>query len=93
MTRDRTAVAEAIRARLAELDPTQAELARRSRLAPMTVRELPGNTIQRRGKERYHRLGDCRPVPAQRALAETGKRPGPVALADKMAAPARRAGS
>jgi transcriptional regulator with XRE-family HTH domain len=48
MARDWAAVAEAIRSRLAELDMTQAELIQRSRLAPMTIRELLHNTAQRR---------------------------------------------
>jgi hypothetical protein len=37
-----------MRARLAELDMTQAELVARSRLAPMTIRELLFNTAQRK---------------------------------------------
>jgi transcriptional regulator with XRE-family HTH domain len=48
MARDWAAVAEAIKSRLAELDMTQAELIQRSRLAPMTIRELLYNTAQRR---------------------------------------------
>ncbi|SRR6266568_193532 len=48
MARDWVAVAEAMKGRLAELDMTQAELVQRSRLAPMTIRELVHNTAQRR---------------------------------------------
>lgn len=48
MVRDWAAVAEAMKSRLAELDMTQAELIQRSRLAPMTIRELLYNTAQRR---------------------------------------------
>ena len=48
MARDWAAVAEAMKARLAELDMTQAELVQRSRLAPMTIRELLYNSAQRR---------------------------------------------
>ncbi len=48
MARDWAAVAEAMKSRLAELDMTQAELIQRSRLAPMTIRELLYNTAQRR---------------------------------------------
>jgi transcriptional regulator with XRE-family HTH domain len=48
MARDWAAVAEAMKSRLAELDMTQAELIQRSRLAPMTIRELLFNTAQRR---------------------------------------------
>lgn len=48
MVRDWTAVAAAMKSRLAELDMTQAELIQRSRLAPMTIRELLFNTAQRR---------------------------------------------
>lgn len=48
MARNWAAVAEAMRSRLAELDMTQAELIQRSRLAPMTIRELLYNTAQRR---------------------------------------------
>jgi hypothetical protein len=48
MARDWAAVAQAMKARLAELDMTQAELIQRSRLAPMTIRELLFNTAQRR---------------------------------------------
>lgn len=48
MARDWAAVAEAIKSRLGELDMTQAELIQRSRLAPMTIRELLYNTAQRR---------------------------------------------
>ncbi len=44
MARDWVAVAEAMKGRLAELDMTQAELVQRSRLAPMTIRELVHNT-------------------------------------------------
>jgi hypothetical protein len=48
MARDWPAVADAMKSRLAELDMTQAELIQRSRLAPMTIRELLFNTAQRR---------------------------------------------
>jgi transcriptional regulator with XRE-family HTH domain len=48
MARDWATVAEAMKSRLAELDMTQAELIQRSRLAPMTIRELLFNTAQRR---------------------------------------------
>ena len=48
MVRDWAAVAQAMKSRLAELGITQAELIRRSRLAPMTIRELLFNTAQRR---------------------------------------------
>jgi hypothetical protein len=48
MARDWAAVAGAMKSRLAELDMTQAELIQRSRLAPMTIRELLFNTAQRR---------------------------------------------
>lgn len=48
MARDWAAVAQAMKTRLAELDMTQAELIQRSRLAPMTIRELLFNTAERR---------------------------------------------
>jgi hypothetical protein len=48
VARDWAAVAEAMKGRLAELDMTQAELIQRSRLAPMTIRELLFNAAQRR---------------------------------------------
>jgi hypothetical protein len=48
MARDWAAVAQAMKSRLADLDMTQAELIQRSRLAPMTIRELLFNTAQRR---------------------------------------------
>jgi hypothetical protein len=48
MARDWGAVAEAMKSRLTELDMTQAELIQRSRLAPMTIRELLFNSAQRR---------------------------------------------
>ena len=48
MARDWAAVADAMKSRHAELDMTQAELIQRSRLAPMTIRELLYNTAQRR---------------------------------------------
>ena len=51
MARDWAAVSEAMKSRLAELDMTQAELIQRSRLAPMTIRELLYNTAQRRRSE------------------------------------------
>lgn len=52
MARDWDAVAEAMRARITELDITQAELVQRSRLAPMTIRELLFNTAPRRRSDR-----------------------------------------
>jgi transcriptional regulator with XRE-family HTH domain len=48
MARDWGAVAEALKARLAELDMTQAELVHRSGLAPMTIREVLFNKAERR---------------------------------------------
>ncbi len=48
MARDWAAVADAMKARLAELDMTQAELVQRSGLAPMTIREVLFNTAERR---------------------------------------------
>ena len=48
MARDWAAVANAMKARLADLDMTQADLVQRSRLAPMTIRELLYNSTQRR---------------------------------------------
>ena len=48
MARDWAAVAAAMKARLADLDMTQADLVQRSRLAPMTIRELLYNSAQRR---------------------------------------------
>jgi hypothetical protein len=48
MARDWAAVAQAMKSRLDELDMTQAELIQRSRLAPMTIRELLFNAAQRR---------------------------------------------
>ncbi len=48
MVRDWAAVADAMKARLAELDMTQAELVQRSGLAPMTIREVLFNTAERR---------------------------------------------
>jgi transcriptional regulator with XRE-family HTH domain len=48
MARDWAAVANAMKARLAELDMTQAELVQRTGLAPMTVREVLFNTTERR---------------------------------------------
>jgi transcriptional regulator with XRE-family HTH domain len=48
MARDWAAVADAMKARLADLDMTQADLVQRSRLAPMTIRELLYNSAQRR---------------------------------------------
>jgi transcriptional regulator with XRE-family HTH domain len=48
MSRDWAAVAAAMKARLAELDMTQAELVQRSGLAPMTIREVLHNTAERR---------------------------------------------
>ncbi len=52
MARDWAAVADAMKARLADLDMTQAELVQRSRLAPMTIRELLYNSAQRRRSDR-----------------------------------------
>ena len=48
MARDWAAVADAMKARLADLDITQADLVQRSHLAPMTIRELLYNSAQRR---------------------------------------------
>lgn len=48
MARQWAAVAKAMQARLAQLDMTQADLVQRSRLAPMTIRELLYNQEQRR---------------------------------------------
>jgi hypothetical protein len=48
MARDWTAVAEAMKTRLTDLDMTQAELIHRSRLAPTTIREMLFNTTERR---------------------------------------------
>ena len=48
MARDWAAVADAMKARLTDLDMTQADLVQRSRLAPMTIRELLYNSAQRR---------------------------------------------
>ena len=48
MARDWAAVADAMKARLADLDMTQADLVQRSRLAPMTIREMLYNSAQRR---------------------------------------------
>jgi transcriptional regulator with XRE-family HTH domain len=48
MARDWAAVAAAMKARLTDLDMTQADLVQRSRLAPMTIRELLYNSAQRR---------------------------------------------
>ena len=48
MARDWAAVADAMKSRLADLDMTQADLVQRSRLAPMTIRELLYNSAQRR---------------------------------------------
>jgi hypothetical protein len=52
MARDWDAVAGAMQARIAELDMTQTELVQRSRLAPMTIRELLFNTAPRRRSDR-----------------------------------------
>lgn len=48
MGRDWSAVADALNSRLAALGMTQAELVKRSRLAPMTIHELLHNSAQRR---------------------------------------------
>ena len=48
MARDWAAVADAMKARLTDLDMTQADLVQRSHLAPMTIRELLYNSAQRR---------------------------------------------
>jgi transcriptional regulator with XRE-family HTH domain len=48
MAKDWAAVAAAMKARLEELDMTQAELVQRSGLAPMTIREILHNTTERR---------------------------------------------
>lgn len=52
MARDWDAVAAAIRARMSELDMTQAELAQRAGVALMTVRELQHNLQPRRRSPR-----------------------------------------
>ncbi len=52
MAKDWDAVASAIRARLAELDMTQADLAARAGVALMTVRELQHNLQPRRRNPR-----------------------------------------
>ena len=52
MAKDWDAVAAAIRARLAEIDMTQAELAARAGVALMTVRELQHNLKPRRRNPR-----------------------------------------
>lgn len=52
MAKDWEAVAAAIRARLEELDMTQAELAHRAGVAPETVRELRNNLQPRRRQPR-----------------------------------------
>lgn len=49
---DWVAVAKAIRSRLLELGLLQEELARRSNIAPATIRELEYNTVQRRRGKR-----------------------------------------
>lgn len=49
---DWAAVAKAIRDRMLELDLLQEELARRSNIAPATIRELEYNTVQRRRGKR-----------------------------------------
>jgi transcriptional regulator with XRE-family HTH domain len=48
MARDWAAVSEAMKARMAELDMTQADLVQQSGLAPMTIREILFNTADRR---------------------------------------------
>lgn len=48
MAKEWAAVAQAMQARLAQLDMTQADVVQRSRLAPMTIRELLYNQAQRR---------------------------------------------
>lgn len=52
MTKDWDAVAAAIRARMAEIDLTQADLAARAGVALMTVRELQHNLQPRRRNPR-----------------------------------------
>jgi transcriptional regulator with XRE-family HTH domain len=52
VAKDWDAVAEAIRARLVEIDMTQADLAARAGVALMTVRELQHNLQQRRRSPR-----------------------------------------
>lgn len=49
---DWAAVAKAIRDRMLELGLLQEELARRSNIAPATIRELEYNTVQRRRGKR-----------------------------------------
>lgn len=52
MARDWEAVSAAIRARMADLDMTQAELSQRAGVALMTVRELQNNLTPRRRSPR-----------------------------------------
>ena len=52
MSKDWDAVATAIRARMAEIDMTQADLAARAGVALMTVRELQHNLTPRRRNAR-----------------------------------------
>jgi transcriptional regulator with XRE-family HTH domain len=52
MARDWEAVSAAIRARMADLDMTQAELSQRAGVALMTVRELQNNLKPRRRSPR-----------------------------------------
>ena len=78
MAKDWDAVAEAMKSRLSELDMTQAELIQRSRLAPMTIRELLYNTAQRRRSDQtLAALSEALGWPAGhlRAVAE-GRDPG-----------------
>jgi transcriptional regulator with XRE-family HTH domain len=88
MARDWASVAEAIKSRLAELDMTQAELIQRSRLAPMTIRELLYNTAQRRrSNQTLAALSEALgwPTGYLRALAE-GRDPGDPDAADPVMA-------
>jgi hypothetical protein len=55
MVKDWASVAEAMKARLAGLDMTQAELIQRSHPAPMTIRELLSNSAQPAGVTRPSR--------------------------------------
>jgi hypothetical protein len=80
MARDWAAVAAAMTKRLAELDMTQAELVQRSRLAPMTIREILFNTAQRkRGRQTLEAIDRALDWPSGhiQALAE-GRDPGEI---------------
>jgi transcriptional regulator with XRE-family HTH domain len=84
MARDWAAVAAAMKARMDELDMTQVDLARRSRLAPMTIREVLRHTVERhRSPQTLAALSEalgCPPGYLQ-AIAE-GRNPGHPDLPD-----------